>query len=103
MKLQLFRGALPRIRCYFEGMSSKPLAFRRRLRAALALFALTALGVAATECTPDARGQHCDNDSECPDAQRGHAYCFESHCVDCMSNEDCGTHHRCAAGQCVEN
>jgi hypothetical protein len=109
-------GAAPSRTCYARGMSKTedttrgmvpPLAHihasaRRRKSAFVTLCALMLLGLGAARCTTGARGQHCTNDAQCPDADRGHAYCFQSHCVECMTNAACGAHHRCAAGECVE-
>ena len=60
------------------------------------------LGVLLFGCVPGgARMTPCSNDSECPDAKHGRAYCVRRHCVECITRSSCGAHHTCEEGRCV--
>ncbi len=59
--------------------------------------------VGTLRCAPDAKTARCSNDSDCPDADEGRAYCVRHHCVECVTSASCGPHHRCQEGQCVES
>jgi len=72
-----------------------------RLFSLLTLASLACL-LSLAQCTPEPRTAHCSNDADCPDGERGRAYCANSRCVECVTNAACGAHRRCAAGRCVE-
>jgi hypothetical protein len=63
---------------------------------AIALAALLSVG-----CAPGAASSSCRNDSECPDAEHGRAYCVNHHCVECITKASCGPHRTCESGSCV--
>jgi hypothetical protein len=60
-----------------------------------------ALGLLTTQCFPDAKRQACRIDADCPDAERGRAYCVQSRCVECITRASCGPHMTCVKGECV--
>jgi hypothetical protein len=60
-----------------------------------------AIGLLTTQCAPEAKSAACRNDGDCPDAERGRAYCVRRHCVECITRASCGPHMTCAKGQCV--
>lgn len=55
----------------------------------------------AVGCTPGVNVAPCRNDSDCPDADRGRAYCVRQRCVECITRASCGPHMTCTEGQCV--
>lgn len=61
------------------------------------------LGLLMSQCAPTPRNLPCSNDSDCPDGERGHAFCASNHCVECVTSASCGAHRTCHAGECVEN
>lgn len=60
-----------------------------------------ALGLLTMQCTPDPKRQACRIDSDCPDAERGRAYCAQHRCVECVTRASCGPHMACVKGACV--
>jgi hypothetical protein len=67
------------------------------------IFAAMLLGLSASQCAPTPLGTPCRNDGECPDGERGHAYCVRRHCVECVTKASCGPHRTCRAGECVQD
>lgn len=59
------------------------------------------IGLLTTQCVPGPKNTPCRNDGDCPDGERGRAYCVRRHCVECITQGSCGAHRRCVAGQCV--
>jgi hypothetical protein len=60
-----------------------------------------AIGLLTTQCVPEPKSTPCRNDSDCPDGERGRAYCVRRHCVECITRASCGAHMTCVKGECV--
>lgn len=62
---------------------------------------LIVLAALTPQCAPEPNHQACSNDGDCPDAERGRAYCVHSRCVECITRASCGPHRSCVKGECV--
>jgi hypothetical protein len=59
------------------------------------------VGLLTAQCAPDPRSTPCRNDGDCPDGERGRAYCVQQRCVECIARGSCGAQMKCVKGQCV--
>lgn len=64
---------------------------------------LMLIALVVSSCGPEARFAACRNDSECPDAEHGRAYCVRRRCVECITRASCGPHKECSEGRCVSS
>ena len=65
-----------------------------------AWIALTLCVLALIACASKPRSQACTTDDVCRDELGKSAYCFQAHCVECVSHATCGSGKRCVDGAC---